>query len=142
MPLAFATLLIVVEVASLYPQWRKSLSSARTLLVSATAISVVLAFITGYQASSSLADLPAESRGALGQHHAYGRLLLINAGVMLVLFLASRRAIHGKRTMWVLYYLTFLFQIALTVLVGGMGGDLIFDHGIGVKQSHLAISTS
>jgi uncharacterized membrane protein len=42
------------------------------------------------------------------------------------------RAVHGKKGIWVLYVLTLLVQLALTLWVGYLGGSLVFDRGLGV----------
>jgi len=141
MPLAFIAFLVVVELLSLIRRWRDSLVSTRLIAVCALAASVTLSFLSGYQASSSLGDLSLDTEAALSEHHAYGRLLIINAGVMLVFFLVAGRAVHAKRTMWGLYYTTMILQIILTLLVGNMGGDLVFNHAVGVKQIHQSNAT-
>ena len=132
MPLAFIVLLVCVEVLSYREQWRRALSMVRTVAVLATTLATVAAFLSGYQASSPLGDLPSDIQGALSGHHAYGRLLLINALVMATLFWILRVALHGKRFISALYLITLSLQLFLTVWVGTMGGALVFDHGVGV----------
>jgi uncharacterized membrane protein len=100
----------------------------------AVVISTTFAFFSGYQASSSLGDLSAEIQGAIGAHHAYGRLLLVNALLLGTFAWLESRATHGRRFVLSLYILTLLTQLGLTALVGYLGGGLVFIHRIGVAD--------
>ena len=132
MPLAFVVLLVVVEGVRSFASWRDGLRVTRRVLLISVIVSTVSAFLSGYQASSPLGDLSREVQEAVGQHHAYGRLLLINALLMGTFAWIGARAVHGKKGIWVLYVLTLLVQLALTLWVGYLGGSLVFDRGLGV----------
>ena len=132
MPLAFIMLLVVVELIRLRGWMRDRLIVTRDVVVYAVVVSTVCSFLSGYQASSNLGDLAQEVSDALGRHHALGRLLLINAILMLVFHVVSKVAIHGKRLMQWLYFVTVVIQLLLSCWVGYLGGSLVFDRGLGV----------
>ena len=133
MPLAFIAMLVGVELLRARRAWRESLRVTRNVAIMAVVISTTSAFFSGYQASSSLGDLSAEIQGAVGAHHAYGRLLLFNALLLGTFAWLESRATHGRAFMFSLYILTLLAQLGLTVLVGYLGGELVFIHRLGVS---------
>ena len=120
-PLGFVVLLTVVEAFRMAPRWSESLAVTRRVLIIALVLSTTVTFISGYQASGSLGDLIPEVQKDLGDHHAYGRLLLINALVMGTFSWIAARALHGKKFVEGVYYATLLLQLVLTILVGSMG---------------------
>lgn len=132
MPLAFIAMLVCIELFRTRRTWRESLRVTRNVAIMAVVISTTSAFFSGYQASSSLGDLSPEIQGALGAHHAYGRLLLFNALLLGTFAWLESRATHGKRYMFSLYVLTLLAQLGLTLFVGYLGGGLVFIHRLGV----------
>ena len=132
MPLAFVVLLVVVEVLRCFGAWRERLLVTRRVLIISVVVSTCCAFLSGYQASSPLGDLSVEVQDALGQHHAYGRLLLINSLLMGTFSWIAARAVHGKQVMIALYLVTLVIQLGLTLWTGYMGGSLVFDRGLGV----------
>jgi hypothetical protein len=125
-------MLVFVELLRTRRAWRESLRVTRNVAITAVVISTTSAFFSGYQASSSLGDLSAEIQGAVGEHHAYGRLLLFNALLLGTFAWLESRATHGKGFMFSLYILTLLVQVGLTVVVGSLGGGLVFIHRLGV----------
>lgn len=133
MPLAFIAMLVCVELLRARRAWREPLRVTRNVAIMAVVISTTSAFFSGYQASSSLGDLSAEIQGAIGAHHAYGRLLLFNALLLGTFAWLGSRATHGRRFMFSLYILTLVAQLGLTVLVGFLGGELVFIHRLGVS---------
>lgn len=133
-PLAFVISLVVVELRVLFPRFKSSCATIRMFLVCACLISVMLAFISGYQASSLSGSLPEVTEQVLAKHHAIGRFLLINSGMLATFFTLSRYASNGARVLMVLYYLVLCIQVALTCIVGDLGGDLVFDYGVGVQR--------
>jgi uncharacterized membrane protein len=101
----------------------------------AVVLSSSFAFFSGYQASSPLGDLPTHVQAALGTHHAYGRLLLVNALLLGTFAWLEARATHGKRVLSLLYSVTLIVQLGLTLFVGYLGGGLVFTHRLGVGPS-------
>ena len=132
MPLAFVVLLVVVEVLGCFGSRRASLVVTKRILLLSVIGATIGAFLSGYQASSPLGDVSPEVQEALGQHHAYGRLLLINSLLMGTFSWIASRAVHGKKGIVVLYVVTLAVQLMLTLWVGYLGGSLVFDRGVGV----------
>lgn len=133
MPLAFIVMLTCVELSRIRAARRESLRVTRGVVIVAVVVSTVAAFLSGYQASSPLGDLSTEVQSALGTHHAYGRLLLINSLLMGAFALLESRAKHGRGVLFLLYLVTLFAQIGITLLVGYLGGGLVFTHRLGVS---------
>ena len=135
MPLAFVALLSCVELARMWPSLRGTLSVTRSVLIVAVALATISAFLSGYQASSPLGEISASIESALGRHHAYGRILLINALLMASFAWLGARALHGRRTLLFLYGVSLIAQLCISLFVGYLGGDLVFGHGVGVTAA-------
>lgn len=133
MPLAFIAMLTCVELLRIRAPWRESLRVTRGVVIVAVVVSTVAAFLSGYQASSPLGDLSTEVQSALGTHHAYGRLLLINALLLGTFAWLESRATHGRGVLFILYLMTLLAQVGITLFVGYLGGGLVFTHRLGVS---------
>ncbi len=116
----------------MWPSLRAKLLVTRRILIFAVVVSTALAFMSGYQASSPLGDVSADIQSAVGRHHAYGRLLLINALLMVSFAWLGGRALHGRKTLLFLYSVSLVTQLALSLFVGYLGGDLVFGYGVGV----------
>lgn len=132
MPLAFIVMLCVVELLRKIPAVARAHMALRIALVLAIVLSTAAAFLSGYQASSSLPNLAQEAEAHLSRHHAAGRFLLINAILLGTFCWTSCIAKRGRAAFSALYWAFVLAQLALTVWVGTMGGDLVFSHGLGV----------
>jgi uncharacterized membrane protein len=135
MPLAFIAMLSCVELLRVRAVWREPLKMTRVVVIVAVVVSTAAAFFSGYQASSPLGDLSPLVQSALGTHHAYGRLLLINALLMGTFAWLEGRATHGRGVLLFLYLATLFAQLGVTVLVGYLGGGLVFTHRLGVSVS-------
>lgn len=135
MPLAFVSLLVILESLRGVPGVSRRLPQIRPLLVLVIVVSSILSFVSGYQASSDLGTLPPVLENELGTHHAVGRFLLINS-LLLGTFAWVRGIARRGAAVWSLaYYLFLLGQCVLTVWVGLLGGRLVFEHGFGVKPA-------
>lgn len=133
-PLACAVLLCVVEACRLRGKSAARLEWARGFLVVSSLVFTSAAFLSGYQASAPLNEVAVPIQDALGRHHAYGRLLLINSIAMMTFFAVGARALHGKVLMETLYRLSIVAQLILALWTGSMGGSLVFDYGLGVTK--------
>jgi len=134
LPLAGAILLVVSELSVLIPRCKAARGTLRTTAVLACLVAVVCAFLSGYQASSRAGELHGTVEEAMAYHHSLGRFLLINSILLTTFFLLSQVAVHGRKVLTALYYLTVCIQIALTVWVGYLGGRLVFEHGVNVAK--------
>ena len=133
MPLAFIVMLSCFEIMGVRKTWRGHVKVTRFAAIVAVVASTAVTFLSGYQASSPLGDLSTEIQAALASHHAYGRLLLVNALLMGTFAWVESRAMHGKRVLFFLYLITLITQLGLTILVGYLGGALVFTHRLGVS---------
>lgn len=133
MPLAFASLLLLLEVCARFTAVFRVISVARALLLPAVALSCVAAFLSGYQASSSMGHVSEGAEAALGIHHALGRFVLINALLVGLFAWLARIARQGRGLFCALYYLALITQVGLTLWVGFLGGKLVFAHDVGVQ---------
>jgi uncharacterized membrane protein len=105
--------------------------------VTAVVVAALLSFLSGYQASSELGTLTPEVEKLLGSHHALGRFYLISAIALAIFHIVGDKARHGKTILSILYYCMVGAVIFLTVRAGGLGGQLVFEHGVGVRTSDL-----
>jgi uncharacterized membrane protein len=134
LPLAGALLLVFAELSPLSKRLAKRSEYLREIAVIGSLLAVAAAFISGYQASSKIAELTPAVETALAWHHFNGRLLLINSLLLFTFFLLARVATHTRATFKVLYYLAALVQVALTIWVGSLGGGLVFNHAVNVQR--------
>jgi uncharacterized membrane protein len=134
LPLAGVILLVVSELAIFVPRLTPARETLRTTAVVACLVAVLCAFLSGYQASSRAGELHGAVEEAMAYHHSLGRFLLINAIVLTTFFLLMRIAVHGRKVLTALYYLTVCIQISLTAWVGYLGGRLVFEHGVNVAK--------
>ncbi len=133
MPLAFVVLLVVVECLKKLRRLAPLLGAVQVVCVLSIMLSTALAFLSGYQASSELGELSDPLALELGTHHALGRLLLCNSILLATFFWVARVAVRGAAVFKALYLIFLVSQIVLTLWVGGLGGDLVFEHGLGVQ---------
>ena len=138
-PLVCIVLLWIVEVYRFFCKRAPHVEWSRSLLVVSSLVFTGAAFLSGYQASAPLDDVSGPIQDALGRHHAYGRLLLINSIALATFFLVAARAIHGKFIVETLYRLTLVIQILLALWIGSLGGALVFDYGLGVTKEGAAL---
>jgi uncharacterized membrane protein len=135
MPLAFALLALVAELMRFKASVRLKADVVRLTALTGCILTTAAAFLSGYQASNGLPDLSPEVETALGSHHAWGRMLLID-GVLLCTFAwIEKIATHGKWIFAALYYSTLVLFVTLAIYVGSLGGSLVFEHGVGVKRA-------
>lgn len=135
LPLAATLAIVVCELFSVLPRFRVRASAYRTAVVVAVVVAAVLSFLSGYQASSELGLMTPEAERLLGSHHSLGRLYLICAIALAVFHIVGSKARQGKAVLSVLYYLLLFAVVFLSVRAGGLGGKLVFEHGIGVSTS-------
>ena len=137
LPLAGIGLLVLLELGRFFRRTHEVAEASRALIVIATVLGVVCSFFSGYHASSALGDVAAAVGDVIARHHAAGRFLLINALLLATFFFLARIAVHGRKVLVALYYVTLFVQLIGTVWVGRLGGELVFDYGVGVSSSVL-----
>ena len=142
MPLAFVSLLLVLELCSRVPAVARVLPAARALLLPALVLSCVATFLSGYQASSSMGEISEAAEAALGIHHAIGRFVLINSLLLAIFAWLARIARQATAIFWALYYVALAMQVGLTIWAGSIGGVLVFSHRIGVDRKSTRLNSS
>ena len=135
LPLAAALALFVCEVLSVFSKLRGRMGVYRPALVLCVVCAAALSFLSGYQASSELGIISGEVERELARHHSLGRFYLISALALGTFYLVRSRARHGKTLLTALYYVALLSALLLTLWVGSLGGDLVFEHGLGVEEA-------
>jgi uncharacterized membrane protein len=140
LPLASVLLLLGAEALVCFPRAAAARDTLRHTAVLCCLLAAIGAFLSGYQASSLATQLQSHAEDAMANHHTLGRFLLINSILLVTFFYLMKIAVHGKRVMQSLYYVAFVTQIVLTVWVGFLGGQLVFEHGINVKSSSITLS--
>lgn len=133
LPLASVLLLCVAEVLQRVPRLRNPTDTLRTVAVVSCVVAVIVAFVSGYQASSRASDLAPHVEVAMGVHHSFGKALLATSLLLGTFYFLSRIATHGRKLFCGLYYLVFLLQVIGTIWVGTLGGQLVFDYGVNVS---------
>ena len=140
MPLAFALLAVAAELVRLKASLRLKADVIRLAALSGCVFTTAAAFFSGYQASNGLPELSHEVEVALGSHHAWGRMLLIDGVLVCAFAWIGTIATHGKGIFAALYYSTLVLFVTLALYVGSLGGSLVFDHALGVKGPAAASS--
>lgn len=133
LPLASVLFLCISELLVLTPVLRSSRDTLRSAAVTSCIVSVIAAFATGYQASSSATELLPSAEIAMADHHSFGKALLVSALLLGTFYYVARIATHGKKAFYYLYYLVLLVQVIGTIWVGFLGGRLVFKHGVNVS---------
>lgn len=132
LPGAFIALLAVVEGACFF-RGTQCPRPLRSVIVCAVLAATVAAFLSGYQASSALGDLPADVSSELGFHHAVGRFLLIGAFLLAVFAWLAAVARRRQALFRLLYLSALAAQVSVNIWVGLLGGRLVFERGVGVS---------
>ncbi len=131
-PLSFVALLVVIEMLR-WTRWGKGIATFTSFVVVATVVSTTAAFFSGYQAVSDLGEISEATEQLISQHHTIGRLLMFNAFALATSHWITSVAAHGKSFFHASYYFFLVVQLVLTMWAGYFGGNLVFEHAIGVK---------
>lgn len=109
----------------------KSLTAVRFLQVFG-AVLVVLAFLTGYLASSFASKTFLIPEDDIALHHRVGKVVLVGALLLPALGFMKPYVVKMETGFKVLYWVVFLTLIGALVLVGYLGAYLVFMDGAGV----------
>jgi uncharacterized membrane protein len=133
LPAAFVLLAIALEGGALLGGWRReTVAVAIFTALLAACLSVSAAFLSGYHAVRLASPLPERLELLAGNHHALGRAALIVAWTTVVFAWIRSRATHASHFFTSLYGIGLTALAVLTLLAGHRGGQLIFEHGVGV----------
>jgi hypothetical protein len=93
---------------------------------------VVLAFLTGYLASSFASKTFLIPEADIALHHRVGKVVLVGALLLPVLGFMKPYVVRMQRGFKVIYWVVFLTLIGVLVLSGYLGAYLVFIDGAGV----------
>lgn len=141
LPFAFILGCVLAEIACA-ARPSEMLRSAATFNVLLAAVSAILAFFTGYQASETANQTFVVPDAAISIHHAFGRALLFVVIPCAALRITALHATHGKRAFASLYYVALTASLALAIYTGYLGGKLVFEEGAGVRAKPGAVRTA
>ena len=117
-------------------RFQKHVYFLRTLAVVFAVLGVVLAFVTGYTASSTAGEIPSHVADAVAYHHAWGKFVLVDVVCLAALYYLMNVAVHARFLLIVLYYLAGVLFVVGTFWVGHLGGELVFSHGVNVMTAN------
>lgn len=112
----------------------RELFAIRRFLVIALVVSVVASFLSGYSASNLLGEVTKKHEELISSHHSFGKLVLVNSIVLAAFFWLAQIANHGRIWFRLLYLVALIFQLSLSFVTGSKGGEMVFDHAIGVRN--------
>lgn len=115
----------------MYRPWQWLSKAAEACLV-AGAVSVILAFFSGYSASEYADQTFQVSDDLIGLHHTMGRLLLFMVLPSVALKILSSRAQFGRGAFRGFYLGVLIMCVGLVIYTGYLGGQLVFGYGAGV----------
>ncbi len=115
---------------------QKTCHNIQDILVASAALSVLLAYLTGLYDSADLSSLSLEAKSALERHQFIGKALLFLLVPLLSLLYLRRIAPEAKQKVLqnLLLALVIVF-VLLSFANNYFGGQIVFEHGIGVTSS-------
>lgn len=133
-PLALLLVVAILEIVLLFrPRYRDHLQQALAVNLFFAMVAVIAAFFSGYQASDAANQTFRIADDVISTHHSWGRLLLFAVIPCWALELLGRRARYYRPLFRVGYFLLLAICVALVVVTGYLGGQLVFEHGAGVS---------
>lgn len=131
-PLPLAITLSVIEFLWWWqqkPQWNQSAK----ILLSALGGGVILAYTSGWIASLSLPELSSLIEDALEAHFSFARAVLFSVVPLTALRILAERTTSRAKVFWWGYRTVLIGTLLFIVITGRLGGQLVFDHGVGVR---------
>lgn len=135
-PIASAVFWCLAEGFQFVKRFQRHVYFLRTLAVVFSVLGVVLAFVTGYTASSTAGEIPSYVADAVAYHHAWGKFVLVDVVCLAALYYLMNVAVHARFLLIVLYYLAGVLFVVGTFWVGHLGGELVFSHGVNVMTAN------
>lgn len=133
-PFALLTVVVLLEIAKICGA--RHLDNVIRINLVIAAIASLLAFFSGYYSGSCTNVTFKVDEGAITQHIAAGRVILIALFPCLACYFIAQMNPANPRLFRGLYLL-FLFVAYGAVLVSGyLGGELVFRHGAGVSATN------
>ncbi len=128
-PIALTFVALLFEAIARFRRWR-SLEPAAALLVVLAALAAVATVLTGSLAADA-AVVPRAAAGILDHHEELGEtamwVLVVLAAIRLLMV---RMRWYGGWAAW-LFLVAFAVAVGMVGWNGHLGGELVFDHGVG-----------
>jgi uncharacterized membrane protein len=132
---SFPPVLILIAAALEIADRRGRFRTTIRLHLVLAVIFVTATFFTGYGASETANQTFVVADSVIATHHSVGRLLLFLIFPCAALEVVAHRAVHGRRLFFAAYALTLAACVLLVVYTGYLGGQLVFEHGAGVRAT-------
>lgn len=133
-PVALLTLVVIFEGIALArpaPGWRHSIEVLLVLAV----LAVAAAFFSGYQASDRANQTFTIADEVIAWHHVMGRALLFAIVPCAALRFVAARARFNRTGFYTAYGFALALCLGLVAYTGWLGGELVFEHGAGVRAT-------
>lgn len=131
-PFVILSLLLLIEVYSLFAKNKSSIRPVSIFLVTILAIISPLTYYSGFWGLEFAEQSFTIPDAKIDQHQMYARLYLITL-VPTSLFYSLKTSNENSKILCYLYRLSLLLSLALVGYVSFLGGSLVFNHGAGVK---------
>ena len=95
-------------------------------------ISVLLAFLSGYQGAEFVTPEQNVPDSAIGWHQDMGRILLFITIPVVALGMIYEKAENNKKFFQAAYYFFLILGFLMVLYTGYLGAELVFSHGAGV----------
>ena len=133
-PSALLVVALFAELASIVRRNDSYSQFGFQLVLVAVAI-VPLTFFSGYWGAEAATKISQVSEEVIERHEGFARFLLLGLAVLLIVGLMARRAEYGRKLFKSFYRLLLLGSVGLVIYVSYLGGNLVFEHGAGVKAA-------
>lgn len=127
-PFAIVTALVIIEILKVFKF--KNLLLVRLFCSSLFFLYVIFAFTSGYIADWFLPEFNEATLKTYDEHYFLARILLFVSAIPLVF---SYLIYKDFKKNYYYFYLLFLFiNLGLVLVTANHGGELVFEHGVGV----------
>lgn len=135
--IALVPVAVLLDVASLVLRRRRWLDRAAAVLYLLGAVGAVVAFLTGRRAAEGLAEVPPQALGVLSSHEDLALWTawvvgIVALGRVMVAALDGHRERLGRVPLRAALLAVALVGTALLFATAYRGGELVFQHGVGV----------
>ena len=140
-PIGILLIILISEGLGLFSKTPESYRRVSYFAVVCLVILSPFTYFTGYFAASDASQSFTVSQELIAEHQSFAKLFLLSL-VPLFMFSVLRPKEVKLGTLNTLFYLFLLTSAAMVVLTSSHGGDLVFEHGAGVKAGGNAVKDS
>ena len=123
---------VLLELAKVKFKSSARIEGALDILLAVLPLAVLMAFFSGYMGADAANQTFSIPEGEISEHHTYGRILLFLSFPCSALYFVQKVATNSREIFLWLYRLSLAACFVLVVIVGDLGGDLVFEYGAGV----------